>query len=106
MNIYQSMAERTAQIDRPQQERLMNAILGLCGEAGELANKFKKMTYHGHDFDAAALIDESGDCLWYISEIASALNFPLSSVGQVNIQKLKRRYPDGFSEVASKERTV
>ena len=92
-------------LQQPQQLRLMNAILGLCGEAGELANKFKKMTFHGHDFDAVELSDDAGDCLWYIADICSALNIGLDQVSVNNIRKLKQRCPNGFSEKASRERT-
>lgn len=106
MTEYHMLAQRTAKTSDPQQIRLMNAILGLCGESGELANKFKKMTFHGHDFDPVALSDEAGDCLWYIAEICAALRIGLDQVAEQNILKLKQRYPHGFSEQASKKREV
>jgi NTP pyrophosphatase (non-canonical NTP hydrolase) len=101
---YQTATQRTAPTDWLKTERMCNAILGLCGEAGELANKYKKMQFHGHDFDHAVLIDEAGDCLWYISELCSAMNVPLSDCAYENIQKLKRRYPEGFTQEASRNR--
>ncbi len=106
MTEYHILAQRTAPTSSPQQVRLTNAILGLCGESGELANKYKKMAFHGHDFDPTALADEAGDCLWYIAEICAALRIGLDQVAEQNIMKLRQRYPLGFSEKDSKERIM
>lgn len=104
LNEFQNRCLRTAQTDVPNQERLLIAVLGLTGEAGELANKLKKMYGHGHPFDAEVLADEASDCAWYISEIAWVLGYSLEEIAQMNIEKLKKRYPDGFSTEASIQR--
>lgn len=50
----------------------------------------------GHDLDKDALAEELGDVLWYCAELAAGLNLPLSEIAGRNIEKLKRRYPNGF----------
>ena len=83
--------------------RLTVAALGL-GEAGEFQNIIKKVLAHGHPLDEATtnkLIDEAGDILWYLQEVADALGISLRTIADRNITKLKARYPDGFSSEAS-----
>ena len=70
--------------------------LGLVGEAGEVADHVKKIVYQAHDMDRSALINEAGDVLWYIAQLATALDMPLSEIAQRNIAKLQARYPAGF----------
>jgi len=98
---YQNLAMRTAN-GIPEEDRLVFAGLCLAGKAGELANIIKKMKWHGHKVDAIKLLDEAGDCLWYIAYLADALGFDLSTIANMNIGKLKKRYPEGFS----KERSI
>ena len=101
---YQRLALRTAR-DLPANERLLNAALGLAGEAGEFADSVKKIRFHGHESDPDELIKELGDLLWYTALAAHALGVPLAQVAERNITKLRGRYPAGFSEPASRERT-
>lgn len=96
INEYQSLAMRTANQSLAQESQLINAALGLCGEAGEFADLIKKMNYQGHDKDHAHLVKELGDVCWYIALAATALGVDLESVMATNIEKLKARYPDGF----------
>lgn len=98
---YQVLASRTSKAGQQQQDRITNAALGAAGEAGELANKWKKMLFHGHEFDRDALIDEMGDVLWYLAEMSSAVGVNFTEVAQRNVEKLTRRYPEGFSEQCS-----
>lgn len=74
-----------------------NVGLGLAGESGEVADAIKKAIYQGHVLDADHLKEELGDICWYISLGCKCLGVSLSSVMQGNIDKLKRRYPHGFS---------
>jgi NTP pyrophosphatase (non-canonical NTP hydrolase) len=103
LNDYQRAALRTAH-DMSAEERLLNAVLGLAGEAGEVADLVKKQRFHGHDIDSQKLIDELGDILWYVALAADSLGAPLEQVAERNVAKLLRRYPEGFSEQASRER--
>jgi len=100
-NEYQQLARRTSN----KQSRSM-AALGLTGEAGEVADMVKKELFHGHQYPQDAYVDELGDVLWYISEMASVLDISLNDIAKYNIEKLKKRYPDGFSEERSINREV
>lgn len=102
---YQSAAEVTSNFATQQnEERLVCGLLALGGEVGEVQNYVKKGIWHGHGVDPAVVKEELGDIMWYIAEVASCLSFKLSDVADFNIEKLRQRYPDGFSEEASKNR--
>ena len=99
VNDYQRMAMRTA--GDKTEDWLANAIFGLCGEVGEVADIVKKHRFQGHDLDREKLIDEAGDVCWYLALLASALDVPLEEIMQHNVEKLKARYPDGFDKARS-----
>lgn len=80
------------------------AALGLSGEAGELNDMLKKHIFHGHELDTLHVKKELGDILWYVALMCSAFGFSLDDVMQTNIDKLKARYPEGFSEYRSQHR--
>ena len=50
----------------------------------------------GHELDKEHLAKELGDIAWYLAEAATVLEIPLEDILQANIDKLKKRYPDGF----------
>ena len=75
---------------------LMNALMGLCGEAGEAIDLMKKHLYQGHELDRQKLVKELGDVAWYLAEAATGLGMLLSEIMQGNLDKLHRRYPQGF----------
>ncbi len=105
---YQRLAHRTSSFhgdDLGSSANLTMAALGLTGEAGEAADIVKKTVFHGHPLDRDKLAKEVGDVLWYVAEMASALGMSLSEIAAANIEKLRRRYPDGFSTEASMVRT-
>lgn len=110
LNEYQEAAIRTAGDKtggafQPNLERgLTITALGIAGEAGEVADYVKKVVGHGHDLDAEKLVKELGDVLWYVAVMAAHLEVSLSSVAQANINKLRKRYPNGFSTAASVNR--
>lgn len=108
LNDYQALSDRTSRFTdghhRPLEERVVIAALGLAGEAGEVADIIKKMAGHGHALDRERLKDELGDVLWYIAELSVAIGLTLEEVGLANVDKLRRRYPEGFSHEASKNR--
>jgi len=68
--------------------------LGLAAEAGEVANKVKKIIRDG-TFDREAIADELGDCLWYIAALCRDLNVDLSVVADANLKKLHDRQQRG-----------
>ena len=80
--------------------RLDHAITGLTGEAGEVADVWKKVKYMGLEYNAETkekMIKELGDVCWYLMSAATALNIPLDEIIKRNIEKLKARHPNGFS---------
>ena len=83
---------------------LWNA-LGLAGEAGEIADYVKKGLFHHHGIDREVLLDEIGDCLWYLAALCTGADASLSDVMARNVAKLQRRYPEGFSAEARRGRT-
>lgn len=97
INEYQQLAMRTANTELAQKQQLVNGALGLSGESGEIADMVKKHLYQGHPLDVDHILKEAGDCAWYLALIATALKCPLETLLQMNIDKLKARYPDGFS---------
>lgn len=85
------------------------AGMGLPGEAGEFTEIVKKLIFHGHDFTSDVrdrLVLELGDVLWYLAYAANALGVDLEYVADMNINKLAKRYPDGFSPERSKNRVA
>ena len=80
---------------------LINSVMGLCGESGEAIDIVKKWLMQGHDLDKEHLIKELGDIAWYLAEAATALDVPLETVFQGNLDKLRRRFPNGFDIQAS-----
>jgi NTP pyrophosphatase (non-canonical NTP hydrolase) len=105
LNEYQELANRSAGAGGDGERRLIVSALGLAGEAGEFANLVKKMTAHGHRFDPPTLDDELGDVLWYLAEAATAAGLSLEEIAYHNVDKLYKRYPDGFSEEQSRNRS-
>ena len=97
-NDYQRMAMRTAGEYSTSYDKLRNAVYGLNGEAGEVIDLLKKHEFQGHDLPDEKLVDECGDVLWYCALLADALGFTLEQVMNRNIDKLRKRYPDGFDK--------
>lgn len=97
INEYQELAMRTLNPDLNKKDVLINSVMGLCGESGEAIDIVKKWMAQGHDLDRDHLIKELGDIAWYLAEAATVLDVSLEEVLQGNIDKLKNRYPDGFS---------
>jgi len=104
MDEYQRLAFRTMKPRRNLMTDLADYLLGLSGEAGELANTVKKMLFHGHDWDEGKIKEELGDVLWYVAAVATVIGADLSEIAAENIEKLRRRYPDGFSVERSRAR--
>ena len=98
INEYQTAALRTAQTDKlTASELLLNSALGLCGESGEVADLVKKHRFQGHDLDSEHIAKELGDISWYLAVGAYSIGYDLETILQMNVDKLKARYPDGFS---------
>jgi len=103
---YQKAAQRTANQAISDVEKLINGVMGLCGEAGECIDLVKKMLYQGHDKRETMdkLAEELGDVMWYAAETAEAIGVTLDRVMLENIAKLEARYPGGFDPERSRNR--
>ena len=105
INEYQALAMTTLNPELSKKDVLINGVMGLCGESGEAIDIVKKHLHQGHELDKEKLAKELGDIAWYLAETAWALDIPLEQILQGNIDKLKRRFPEGFSTERSVMRT-
>jgi len=83
---------------------VLDACLGLTGEAGEVVDLIKKWIFHEKPLDKEHLQKELGDCCWYLAMMCYSFGFDLDEIMQMNIDKLKARYPQGFSTERSNNR--
>lgn len=100
-NEYQRLAMTTLNPALNKKDVLINGVMGLCGESGEAIDIVKKWLAQGHELDREKLAKELGDIAWYLAETAWALDIPLERILQANIEKLKKRYPEGFDSSRS-----
>lgn len=101
INEYQQLAMTTLNPELGKKDVLINAVMGLCGESGEAIDLVKKHLAQGHDFDKEKFAKELGDIAWYLAEAAYAIDMPLEDILVANIEKLKKRFPEGFSKEKS-----
>lgn len=104
INEYQKLAMRTSNQDLTLEQHIINGALGLAGESGEVADLVKKACMQGHWMDIAHIAKELGDICWYIAETATAIGYDLETIMQMNIDKLRARYPEGFDPDRSQHR--
>ena len=102
---YQKLAMRTNRTEATPEQNLINGCLGLAGEAGEVCDIVKKYMFQGHNLETQKIVDECSDVLWYIALIAQGIGCDLDSIMEHNINKLKKRYPNGFEAERSINRT-
>ena len=105
INEYQKAAYRTANQSLTDSQQLQNGLMGLNGESGECIDILKKYLFQGHDLDKAHIAKELGDVAWYLAVSAQALGFDLETILQMNVEKLKARYPHGFDAGHSQHRS-
>lgn len=75
---------------------VLNACLGLSGEVGEFNDMIKKWIFHEKDLDMAHLKKELGDVMWYVAMMCESFGWDLDDILQMNVDKLKARFPEGF----------
>lgn len=93
---FQKNSIRTLNMDLTKEQLLSNMVMGIAGESGEVADVIKKHLYQGHDLDVAHLKEEIGDVMFYIVNLANVLELDMEEVLEDNINKLRKRYPQGF----------
>ena len=104
MEEYEQLATRTLNLALTRDQRLLDAVAGLAEEAGEVLGLVRKHLFMGHSIDVARVTIELGDALWCLTTAAGALGVPLEQVAAANIAKLRKRYPEGYSDAKSVER--
>ena len=102
-NHYQQHSKRT-QPPKGNDEDITNYALGLIGEAAEVSEMIKKWRYHGHSLDRFKIAEELGDVLHYLAGLCTMMELNLEVVAEMNVDKLYRRYPEGFDEDKSRKR--
>jgi NTP pyrophosphatase (non-canonical NTP hydrolase) len=98
--IFTARLEQLSKLLGGNYSRLDNAIAGLAGESGEVADLWKKVKYHDLAYDAETrekFKKELGDVCWYLFQTAYALKMPMDEIIDGNIEKLKKRHSNGFS---------
>ena len=105
INEYQKLAMTTLNPELSEKDVLINGVMGLCGESGEAIDIVKKWLAQGHELDREKLAKELGDICWYLAETATALGLNLEDIMAANIEKLKKRYPEGFDTARSVNRS-
>lgn len=105
-NEYQKRAMTTLNPALGKKDVLINSVMGLCGESGEAIDIVKKWLAQGHALDKEHLAQELGDIAWYLAEAATALDLSLGDILQANLDKLEKRYPDGFETRRSLSRAA
>ena len=101
---YTRLTRRTRNPILTDLEAKLNAALGL-GEQGEIQNVLKKEFFHGHPADTTKILDETGDLLFYLAWLGDLYGFTLEEAMAFNVEKLRARYPEGFSVEASVNRS-
>lgn len=104
INEYQKEAMRTANVKNQDFPIILNGVLGLAGEAGECADLVKKAFFQGHPLVTNQMAKELGDVAWYLAVTANAIGYDLESILQMNVDKLRNRYPEGFDSWRSLHR--
>ncbi len=97
LDLYQKVALTTAIY--PREQAIIYPTLGLTGEAGEVANKVKKIIRDGSNKNDNSMVSEIkseiGDCLWYIAVLADDIGCKLSDIANTNLVKLANRKEKG-----------
>jgi NTP pyrophosphatase (non-canonical NTP hydrolase) len=106
MNIkdFQKQTQITANKECSHDLRIINSIFGLNGETGELTDMFKKHFFQGHILDTLKIKLELGDILYYFCDLLELLNLDIEDIAEMNNEKLKSRYPNGFETERSVNR--
>lgn len=82
---------------REPDDMLLNGVMGLAAESGEVLDLVKKYKFHNKPLNKDELIKELGDVRWYIALILKTLDVTLEEIEQKNLEKLNKRHPNGFS---------
>jgi len=94
---YQEACKRTAKEFATPETEIATWGLGIAGEAGDVASCIKKVFAHKNEAIKEGLRENIGDMLWYAAMICNFFDWDMDDVLNENIEKLKKRYPEGFT---------
>jgi hypothetical protein len=86
--------------------RLLHGAFGACTETGELQDMIKKFLMYGKPFDRTNVLEECGDVLWYLAIALDACGYKMAECMQRNIEKLRKRFPDQFTQAQALTRNL
>lgn len=104
MSVYPAIVMQTRNNSLSEKDQLINAVMGMSGEVGEVADIVKKHMFQEHELDVDHLVEELGDVLYYITLAMIVLDYNMAEIMFNNMDKLNRRYPDGFDAERSVNR--
>ena len=81
--------------------RVVHAAVGVAGEGGELLDAAKKAWIYGAELDTDNILEECGDCLFYLVALLHECGFDLEDAMKYNLLKLAKRYPEGYTDEAA-----
>jgi NTP pyrophosphatase (non-canonical NTP hydrolase) len=103
---YQELCRLTAKKFESKEKEILTWGLGIAGEAGDVASCIKKTFAHDND-QREGIKENLGDTLWYTAMICNFFEWDLQEIMEMNLEKLKKRYPQGFTiENARREGTM
>lgn len=100
---YQSQAMSTAK-ELPREKALLHAVCLLADELGELASTIKKAEVYNQPWDFENIEEEVGDAFWGVAYTAHVFGMSLETCARKNLEKLQKRYPDGYSDEKAAQR--
>ena len=98
---FENLSKRTINENLTPEQQISNAIFGLHGELGEVTDLIKKQLYQGHKISYDKLNEEVGDMLFYLAWLVRLYDMDFEKILQDNVDKLKKRYPEGFDSEKS-----
>jgi NTP pyrophosphatase (non-canonical NTP hydrolase) len=101
-NEYQEKALATMREFDNKKDQIINGLLGLASESGEVCDLMKKHFCLGNELDKDMLMKELGDVMWYMAEICDAYGFTMQDVAEKNIAKLRARHGEKFSGIGNR----
>lgn len=102
---FQKLASRTFN-SKDLDVDIMHVTLGMVTESAEIADAIKKHIAYGKEIDVVNIKEELGDLLWYIAIAMDIFEFEPSDVFKTNIEKLKVRYPEKYSDSLAENRNL
>jgi len=103
LNEYQELAGRTINNNLSREEMLRHSLFEMCAELGEIQSIYQKV-YQGHKIEVEEVQKEVGDLLWGVAEFCTVNGWWMEKIAEMNIEKLRKRYPNGFTEERSLHR--